>query len=123
MGILWSLAFLGWLSIEDLSANSAVWLAASLSAWAALRWALAREGQTPTVHVLGIGAFAGGAVVLIALALMALKNGLHAHTTPEYSYLQIVSVLRQGVWWVLGGVAVSGGWALLRDAHIERSQK
>ena len=55
-----------------------------------------------------VGAAYGVGLTLLALGLMALKTGLHAHG-PEYPTAQIVWLWRQGpLWGAVGGLAGLG---------------
>lgn len=58
------------------------------------------------------GLLLGSGSALLALLLMALKTGLHAHG-PEFSQAQINWVLGQFPWWAAGGLLAGLGLALL----------
>jgi hypothetical protein len=57
---------------------------------------------------------AGLAVVPLALLLMGIKNGLHAHAQPEYTPQQILSVLRSLPVWSLAGLLAGSALAIWR---------
>ena len=58
------------------------------------------------------GLLLGGGSALLALLLMAVKTGLHAHG-PEFSTAEIAWLLSQLPWWATGGMLAGFGIALI----------
>jgi hypothetical protein len=90
-GALLLIAFLLWLPVEDTHIWLVVALAASACAWLALRHFSGRALSTSQAAL--CGAAAGGAVPLLAVALMAFKGGLHGHGFSDFSVRQIAAGL------------------------------
>ncbi len=111
-----------WLPFEDLTPRGYFVFAAlicSLSAaWLAFR---CRWSTTRAVTALLLGGFAGLAVAPLAVALMVLKSGLHAHPTPDFTLQQVWAVLRLAPVWGMAGLLASLAlrlWAAFRaDGH------
>ena len=113
------IALLLWLPREDVSEQSVTLFAALISAWLALRYLLSvRPGEIHYLlrHLLA-GALAGLAVTPLAVFLMALKTGLHSHSTPDFTYERMQVVLYRTPIWVLVGLLIGLGVALLRLAR------
>jgi hypothetical protein len=108
-----------WLSFEDHSPLGALTLAAGMCAWLALRYL-----QTPlptSRQVWGryalVGAVAGLAVAPLALLLMAVKTGLHAHPAPDYTAAQLQSAIDRILIFGISGLLIglgSAAWRLAR---------
>lgn len=120
-------ALLLWLPFEDPGVNAALAFSAVISGWWAVRFlVLAPAGRRKMIlrHV-SFGAFAGMMVSPLALLLMAMKTGLHGHSSPDFTVDQLQSVLASTPAWILSGVLLgfgSGLWRLHReaaDAHSE----
>jgi hypothetical protein len=119
LALVLGIALLLWLPIEDVSEQSVVLFAALVSAWLALRYCLtiqAGEIRYWLRHMLA-GALAGLFVTPFALFLMALKTGLHGHNTPDFTLHQMQAVLYRTPIWVLVGLLLGLGVALLRLAR------
>ena len=54
------------------------------------------------------GMLAGAAVTLAAMALMAIKTGIHGHGAPDYSPAQVSLVLRLTLVWAGLGLMIGG---------------
>ena len=71
------------------------------------RWTAAGEqggGMKKILWYPLAGVLAGGAVTLAAMALMAVKTGLHGHGAPDYSPAQVSLVLRAAPLWICLGL-------------------
>lgn len=115
-----SFIFLGvfillWLPVEDRSVVVVLLISvcASILGLLALlnlqqqRWVTAEETGGGKLRILWIplaGLLTGAAVTLAAIALMALKTGLHGHGTPDYSPEQVSLVLRAAPLWMCVGL-------------------
>ena len=114
-----SFTFLGlfillWLPVEDRSVVVVLLISGCVSTLGLMaflnlrqqRWATAEENRGGKKQWLWIplaGMLAGAAVTLAAIALMALKTGLHGHGAPDYLPEQVSLVLRAApVWMCLG---------------------
>ena len=114
--IMLGVGILAWLPFEESHENWVVFFAvaiAVLSAAAALlRWA----GPGPRlwlIYPLITGA-AGALVTPLALLLMAVKSGIHGHSAPDYTPAQVSSVLLRTPLWLVSGLLIGLGMAVLR---------
>lgn len=119
--VLLGVAVLVWLTLEDRGARSAERLAllfaALTCALIAVRLSLAWGLWSAPPRLLALpllSAAAGLAVVPLALVFMALKTGLHAHPTPDYTPEQIVWVVSRAPAWALAGLLAGCSLVLLR---------
>lgn len=108
-GLLWGLAFLLWLPQEDQTPQAALMLAAlaaGLGLWRGL------AGGTPGWKWAGWGALAGLGVAPLAVGLILVKSGLHAHGFLDLGPRALLAMLLAGPGWGLGG-ALAGGLAAI----------
>jgi hypothetical protein len=98
------IGFLGliWLPFEDTSTFFSVGLAVLICTWLAGRVVL--QSKPRLIRHILIGSVAGAAVVPVALALMAVKGGLHTHGFADFVPLQVRRVIAGFPYWVLGGL-------------------
>ena len=105
------LALLVWLPFEDTQMWTALALAAGGCLWLALRWQFAKSHPTNWLHHLAAGALLGAAAPLLAVALMALKSGLHAHGFADFTARQLWEVMNliplASILGALAGLAIS----------------
>ncbi len=115
-----SFIFLGlfillWLPVEDRSVVVVLLISGGVSILGLLaflnlqqqRWATAEEtggGKKKILWVPLAGLLTGAAVTLAAIALMALKTGMHGHGAPDYSPEQVSLVLRAAPLWMCVGL-------------------
>lgn len=92
-GALWMLAFLVWLPFEDTETWMALALGAGGCLWLGTRWLALRSEIVGLVRNLTAGALLGTATPLLAIALMALKSGLHAHGFADFTGRQLWEVI------------------------------
>lgn len=107
---------LAWLPFEDHSPLGALTLAAGMCAWLAvraLRTPLQSNRQVWGRYAL-VGALAGLGVAPLALLLMAVKTGLHAHATPDYTAVQLQSTIGRILIFGVSGLLVGLGGAAWR---------
>lgn len=119
LALILAIALLSWLPVEDISVRNATLFAASISSWFALRLLLPihpGERYFYLRHLL-IGSLAGMALTPLALLLMTLKTGLHSHSAPDFYVEQLLSLLYQTPIWVMVGLLIGLGFALLRVAR------
>jgi hypothetical protein len=109
-----------WLTIEDENTIGVVVISGAICIWAAF-WVLVKpvEGGSQIIlrHSL-VGLGAGLAVSLLGILLMALKSGIHGHSSPDYSIAQMQEVLSRTPFFALSGFLVglgSGFWRLARS--------
>ncbi len=108
-GLVWGLALLLWLPQEDQTPRAAVMLAAAaagLGLWRGL------ASRPPGWAWAGGGAMAGLAVAPLAVALILVKSGLHAHGFLELGPRVLLALLLATPGWGLGG-ALAGGLAAI----------
>lgn len=110
-----------WLPFEDTQVTYAVLLAAGWCAWGLARVFVRRPFSGLTSSGLA-GAVAGLAVAPLAVFLMVLKGGLHAHGFPDFALLQILSTLAATPWWGLAGLS-SGLLAAWLKSRMESKDK
>ena len=115
-----SFTFLGlfillWLPVEDRSVVVVLLISGCVSTLGLLaflnlhqqRWTTAEEsggGKKKILWVPLAGFLTGVTMTLAAVALMALKTGLHGHGAPDYSPEQVSLVLRAAPLWVCLGL-------------------
>jgi hypothetical protein len=113
--ILLGIFILFWLPVEE---NSLVVVflislcACSLGLLAFLERQPSTTGIKKSLVVLLVGLLAGAAVTLVALALMAVKTGVHGHGISDYSAAQVSLVLRLTPLWM--GVGLIAGLCIAR---------
>jgi hypothetical protein len=91
------LAFIIWLPFEDTQIWSALALGAGAAVWFGANW-FAAPHHRPLSRTIGrggltnaiIGAVCGAMAPLLAIALMAVKSGLHAHGFSDFSARQVL---------------------------------
>ncbi|MBN2499809.1 MAG: hypothetical protein JXB38_03515 [Anaerolineales bacterium] len=91
-----------WLPFEDTNTTFTIGLAMLICAWLAVREV--RKGKSYLARDLLIGAVTGIAIVPIALILMAIKSGLHAHGFSDFQIIQVKQVIAGFPFWILGGL-------------------
>ena len=92
-GFVWLAAFLIWLPFEDTGIQSAIFLAAGVCAWAAVKIASKWRQNAPLWRFAALGLLAGVVIPLFAALTMIFKTGIHAHGFSEYSSSQFRAVL------------------------------
>lgn len=119
-GLLILVLLLAWLPIEDLHEGWVIAYAAIVCAWGATRHLGGLEAAQRlhwTRYVL-VGGLAGMLLTPAALMLMLFKNGLHAHSAPDFSAYQMARVIELTPAWVAAGmlIGLGGGlWKLARS--------
>jgi len=70
------------------------------------------------------GAFTGLLAPVVAVVLMILKAGAHAHPAPDFAPIQLLVVLQRIPVWVLGGILIGLGVSVWRYRGLiwERKQ-
>lgn len=102
VGIMIGFLCLVWLPFEDTNTTFTIGLAMLICAWLAVREV--RKGKSYLARDLLIGAVTGIAIVPIALILMAIKSGLHAHGFSDFQIIQVKQVIAGFPFWILGGL-------------------
>jgi hypothetical protein len=119
LAVILGIALLLWLPIEDVSEQSVILFAALISAWLAARYLISvhpEEYHYLLRHLLA-GTLAGLAVSPLASFLMALKTGLHGHSTPDFAIEQMQALLFSAPAWMVVGFLLGLGAALVRLAR------
>ena len=105
-----------WVPFEDLSIRWVLILSAAICSWFAIRILLnysIRNWLTVVRHSL-VGGLAGLAVVPVAFLLIILKNGLHAHHTPDFTVDQIQALFNLVPYLSISGLLIGFGCGLWR---------
>ena len=113
-GLLWFI----WLSYEDRSLTSvmlvaaAILMAASLTIFYRSIWQRDLPGSRGFFWIALLGLVAGLSMSLLTVGLLVVKISLHNHSVPDFSVLDMVSVLsRIPIWGIVGLLSgVSFGW-------------
>jgi hypothetical protein len=113
LAFLLGLSVLAWLPFEDSHEAPAMILAGLIALLGAASYlSQTRLTARPAwMHPLS-GLAAGMAVAPLALLLMGIKNGLHAHAQPEYTPQQLLAVLYSLPVWSLAGLLVGSALAI-----------
>jgi hypothetical protein len=114
--IILGILLLIWLPFEDSNEQLATTFAAAISAGLAVRLVIKRIPPQPTslLKHLILGSGFGLAIAPLTFLLMALKTGLHGHTTPEFTSVQVIAVFQRAPLWGLGGLLIGLGVSLWR---------
>ncbi|MBI5671658.1 MAG: hypothetical protein HZC41_27000 [Chloroflexi bacterium] len=118
-GLLYGLALLLWLSLEDNHVWPVAALGAGLAALLVLLNLLRRLGgrAIPTPYavagVVTLGALVGLGAAVATAGLMLFKNALHAHVFLDYPPGLLLAVLSRAPVWTLAGGLVGLGLLLL----------
>ena len=121
--ILTGLGLLFWLPFEDQNERPALFFALLLCALAGafLLHRLGSLGVVPLWAYPLLGMLCGLALSPLAVLLLALKSGLHSHAAPDYTIVDLVSVLEKTPVWagvgLLFGLSV-GLWGLYRHGKL-----
>lgn len=118
LGITWLAGTLFWLSIEDnnLTALISLSLVGSFLAGAIVYQTRRDTFQAKPLGWVLLGAAVGLGVTACAVLLVALKAGLHGHSSLDFTPEQILALLTRTVWWLLAGLIAGSGMALIQKA-------
>jgi hypothetical protein len=108
-----------WVPFEDLSIQWVLLLSVAICGWFAIRILLnhsTRNWLTVVRHSL-VGGLAGLAVAPLAFLLIILKNGLHAHQTPDFTVDQIQALFSLVPYLSISGLLIGFGYGLWRVAR------
>ena len=124
------IAWLIWLSIEDLSERWILLFSVTICVLLAVRFIIYYSAQRSKnedkypqnkeqrsarrfLFYPLVGVLTGLAVTPVAIFLMALKTGLHGHFAPEFTSAQVFIVLVRTPIWIVGGLLIGVGVELL----------
>ncbi len=124
------IAWLIWLSIEDLSERWVLLFSVTICVLLAVRFIIYYSAQRSKneekypqnkeqrsarrfLFYPLVGVLTGLAVTPVAIFLMALKTGLHGHFAPEFTSAQVFIVLVRTPIWIVGGLLIGVGVELL----------
>ena len=103
-----------WLPFEDTHLRWVILFAVAIATWGAAR--VLTTFQTGTRIGLFIypiaGALAGLSVTIIEILLMVFKNGLHGHSSPDFTYEQMAALLPYALLWTAVGLIIGTGLLL-----------
>ena len=91
LGIIWVVALIIWLPIEDTQVWLSLVLALAACIWLGMRL-LTTRAKFRIWQANAYGAVLGAGVPLIAISLMAFKSGLHGHGFPDFTARQVWSM-------------------------------
>ena len=111
LGILLGFTIILWLPVEDTDVTIALLFAISLCAWQinVILSRLKNQSPFPLRYFILLGALAGAAITPIAILLLVFKIGMHAHSCPDYTNQQIISLIERTPIWLAGGFFISTG--------------
>jgi uncharacterized paraquat-inducible protein A len=117
--LLLGIAILIWLSFEDSDIRILLAFSSAVCLWTGIRLLYSgSSGRTGSlIFLVMIGFVVGFAVVPVAVTLMAIKSGLHAHSTAEYTGKQVQDVLVLAPVLSISGLLLGLGAGLLRIAQ------
>jgi hypothetical protein len=115
LGIIIGITIFIWLSFEDKNETIAIILAIIINSWIAIVFTKhnQKQSQLNLIYFMILGLLVGASVAPMTLFLMAFKTGLHSHLIPEYTNIQINSIIRRIPVWIVGSIFVSLGLGLL----------
>lgn len=117
--ILYGLLVMVWLPFEDRNTNGVLFFALGFSGLLGGSLILRSKKSWPWCQAwprrcsVALSALSGLLVTPVAIFWMAFKNGLHGHTLPEFSLAQIRLVLYLTPVWLLAGLLIGLGLALM----------
>jgi hypothetical protein len=106
-----------WLPFEDTGINTVLFFAILICSWWAVRFlvfAPAPAGTRLRRHVV-VATLAGLFVSPVAIFLMVVKTGLHAHASPDFTPEQLQAALLSTPVWILAGFFLGLGSGLWRE--------
>jgi hypothetical protein len=107
------LAFIVWLPFEDTQIWSPLFLGAGAALWFGVIW-IARHGWR---NVIWVSASCGAVAPLLAITLMAVKSGLHAHGFADFTArLVVIAAILVPVG---GGVGALVGLAMKKKGKMQ----
>lgn len=124
LAILLGTALLFWLPFEDTNETMAILFAYIISVWliAALLLRNKHRSPFPIFYFIFAGILAGAIVTPLILSLMVFKTGLHAHPVPDYSYEQIISIIRRTPIWLTSGFFIGTGLGIIINSQQIRQE-
>ena len=121
-GLLLGIVVLVWLLVEESSNLGVLVIAGLVCAWGGI-WLLLKIHTAAIskvwIHLI-IGGGAGLLLSPVAILLMALKTGIHGHSTPDFTLYQMQLVLSRTPFFILAGILLGAGVGLLRYAIDNR---
>lgn len=125
--ILLGMVFFFWLPFEDTSEIIPLLLACLFSAWIAAVYLSKTQKRFRAIlpNYILVGTLAGIAITPLTILLMALKTGLHGHSTPDFPPQQIISVVQRTPIWGIGGLLIGLGrgiWLTNRQPDPQSSE-
>jgi len=108
-----------WLPVEDATETYAILFSIFICTLLTALLLVRTKNLTslPFHYFILSGILAGTAVAPMTLLLIAFKTGLHAHPVPDYTYQQIISVIRRMPIWMSGGFFISMGLGIWLRSH------
>lgn len=118
IGLLLGLGVMVWLPIEESNLGWVLLFSGAICSWfaALLLGKLISRGIGSVIWYMVVGAGAGLLLAPMAILLMALKSGIHGHGLPDYSAIQMVSVISRMPYFLLSGILIGSGYGLWRIA-------
>ena len=119
-----------WLPFEDPNLRWVIMFSAAIAVWIGVKILGILMGKWSKALAYPLsGLLAGLCLTLIALGLMLIKNGLHGHDAPDFTYEDVVYLLQISYVWVVVGTIIGTGLLLIKlsrqlrkpDTHANRS--
>ena len=119
VGLLLGAGMFFWIPFEDSTSLFPTFFAIAIGIWMAVFFALRSGKFSPRslIHMSLAGLLTGLAITPLTLLLMAVKTGLHAHQSPDFSPQQTLDVLYRTPVWLIGGLLVGLGFSLLQTRN------
>ncbi|HSR48984.1 MAG TPA: hypothetical protein VLL77_13460 [Anaerolineales bacterium] len=111
------LAAFVWLALEDRGLMAVQLLAAGLAGCGLLTARARRPGGVRGRWWVVGGVAAGALVGPVAVLLILLKTGAHAHPEPDFTVAEVETVVARFPLWLLVGGIAGGGAALLERSY------
>lgn len=124
--VIYMVAFLFWLGIEDTDTTPVALFgfgAAALAAWHFAQTAFSNRVWSAHGRWLAFtigGAVTGAGASPITVLLMAIKVSLHSHQYPDFSLTAVAAIIALAPAWALGGALAGAGLALISLAMSRR---
>jgi prepilin signal peptidase PulO-like enzyme (type II secretory pathway) len=117
VAIMWGVAILAWLSIEDTTTLPVTILGTGASVVGVWLWLTTRyHGQDMGLLLWAVlGASMGMGAIVCATALMFFKTAWHSHLYPDFPTPMLLAMLARVPWWAIAGAMLGLAVALLRQ--------
>jgi len=104
-----------WIPFEDGNLRWVIIFALAIAIWLALRLSLITiKGKIlSNLAYLLIGLLVGISVTPFAIGLILVKNGIHGHLVPDFTYEDIMFLIQTVYVWGIAGLFIGSGFLML----------